>query len=271
MGGFGRIEDMINKKNLSIIGFMVITLAIAGFVILRDMKGVKKGSENTATTTDISGVNMTGDGKIELVPMESRNLPPVPVLERSMDFKSTLSPEVKAIMVTRIAENLKELNKDSKNINEWIMLGVNRKAIGDYEGARDAWEYAKALNPTNIVPWNNLGDLYHFYLKDYVKSEENWKKTIALKPDYIQGYSGLVDLYKYSFKVKLSETPVVLKQGIIKNPDVIDLQVMLAHHYQDMGQTTEAKDAYNKAIATAERTKNTNIAELLKGELAGVK
>ena len=262
---------MMNKKNLGIIGLIIVALAGASFVVLRDMKGTKNVGEKTATTTDISGVSMTGDGKIEVVPMESRKLPPMPILERSTDFKNTLAPEVKAIMLTRIAENLKELNKDSKNVNEWIMLGVNRKTIGDYEGARDAWEYAKALAPTNLVAWNNLGDLYHFYLKDYVKSEENWKKTIALKPDYIQGYSGLVDLYKYSFKVKLSETPVILKAGITKNPDAIDLQVMLAHHYQDMGQISEAKDAYNKAITTAERLKNTSLADLLKGELAGVK
>jgi Tfp pilus assembly protein PilF len=174
-------------------------------------------------------------------------------------------------MITRIGENLEELKKDPQNINEWIMLGVNRKSISDYEGARDAWEYAKALNPTNIVPWNNLGDLYHFYLKDYVKSEENWKKTIALKPDYIQGYSGLIDLYRYSFKVKLSETPVILKQGITKNPDAIDLQVMLAHYYQDAAMTTEAKDAYNKAIITAERLKNPTLTNLLKSELSGIK
>jgi tetratricopeptide (TPR) repeat protein len=151
------------------------------------------------------------------------------------------------------------------------MLVVNLKTLGDYEGARDVWEYVKALAPNDVIAWNNLGDLYHFYLKEYAKSEENWKKTIALKPDYIQGYSGLVDLYKYSFKEKLSETPVVLKQGIVKNPDAIDLQVMLARYYQDRGQSAEAKDAYNKAIATAERIKNTNLAELLKGELAGVK
>lgn len=263
---------MMNKKNIGIAGLVVLALVAVGLFIYRDMRGTKESGENTtATTTDISGISMTGDGKIEVVPMESRNLPPAPTLERSTDFKNTLAPQVKAIMLTRIEDNIKELKKDPLNVNEWIMLGVNRKSLGDYEGARDAWEYAKALAPTDLVAWNNLGDLYHFYLKDYVKSEENWKKTIALKPDYVQGYSGLVDLYKYSFKVKLSETPVILKAGIAKNADVIDLQVMLAHYYQEAGQTTEAKDAYNKAIATAERLKNTNLVTLLQGELAGVK
>lgn len=272
MGGFGRIGGMMNKKNIGIVGFVVLVLVVAGLFIYRGMRGTKESGENTTVMiTDISGISMTGDGSIEVVPIDDRNLPPAPSLVRSVEFKNTLAPEVKSIMVTRIDDNIKELKKDPLNVNEWIMLGVNRKSIGDYEGARDAWEYVKALVPSNIVAWNNLGDLYHFYLKDYVKSEENWKKTIALKPDYIQGYSGLVDLYKYSFKVKLSETPIILKAGIIKNPDVVDLQVMLAHYYQDIGQTAEAKDAYNKAIATAEHLNNTTLTDLLKGELATVK
>ena len=270
MGGFGRIGDMINKKNLGIVGLVVIVLAVAGVFIYRDMRGDTEGGEST-TVTDLAGLGMTGDGSVEVVPLNERNLPPAPTLERSTDFKNTLAPEVKSIILARIAENVSVLKKDSSDVNEWIMLGVNRKSLGDYEGARDAWEYAKVLAPTHIVAWNNLGDLYHFYLKDYVKSEENWKKTIALKPDYVQGYSGLVDLYRYSFKVKLSETPVILKQGITKNPDLVDLQVMLAHYYQDAAMITEAKDAYNKAITTAERIKNTNLVDLLKGELASIK
>jgi len=252
---------------------MVGLAALAGVLVYRDMQGTKEAGESTTatTTTDISGVSMTGDGSIEVVPLDTSKLPPAPALNRSTDFKNTLTLEVKSLIVARIEANVQELKKDPKNVSEWIMLGVNRKTLGDYEGARDAWEYAKALAPADIVAWNNLGDLYHFYLKDYKKSEENWKQTIVLKTEYIQGYSGLVDLYKYSLKEKISEIPVILKKGIAKNPDAVDLQVMLAHYYQDAGLATEAKDAYSKAIATAERLKNATLAESIKGELAGVK
>lgn len=263
---------MMNKKNLGIIVLGIIALATAGFFIYRDIQGTKEAGETTiATTTDISGISMTGDGSVEVIPLDERKIPPAPTLVRSTDFKNTLTPEIKTIILGRIEANVKELKKNPQNVNEWIMLGVNRKTLGDYEGAREVWEYVKILTPAYIVAWNNLGDLYHFYLKEYVKSEENWKKTIVLQPDYIQGYSGLVDLYKYSFKEKMSEIPVILKEGIIKNPDSIDLQVMLAHYYNDAGQTTEAKNAYNKAITTAERLKKSNLVEILKGELLGVK
>lgn len=263
----------MNKKNLSI--FVVIVLALAGGVfVYRDMRGTKGPQETTTattTTTTIGGVQMTGDGKVTIVPVSPKKLPPAPSLVRSTDFKNTLTPEIKTIVVARINVNVEALKKDPKNLENWIMLGVNRKTIGDYEGARDAWEYVKALNPNDVVAWNNLGDLYHFYLKDYKKSEENWKRTIMLNPKYVQGYRGLVELYTYSMKEKLGEIPALLKEGISKNPDAVDLQVFLARYYKDRGDVALAKKAYGDAIVSAERLNNTTLVATLKADLAMVK
>ncbi len=250
---------------------LVIVAVVVGVLAYRDMRGVGEVYEPATITGITSGVDMTGDGKIEIVPIPVVNLPKAPTLVRSTDFKNTLTPEIKTIVLTQIETNITALKNNPKDAQSWIMLGVNRKTIGDYEGARDVWEYVKVLNPTGIVAWNNLGDLYHFYLKDFKKSEENWKKTIALKPDYIQGYNGLVELYKYSMKEKLPETPAILKAGIAKNPDAIDLIIMLARYYQDAGQVVEAKKAYGDAVIVAERLKNTTLTATLKAELAGIK
>jgi len=118
----------------------------------------------------------------------------------------------------------------------WVGLGIQRKQLGDYEGARDAWEYAKSIEPGNIVPWNNLGDLYHFYLKNYTKSEENWKKTVAIRSDYVQGYRGLYELYTYSMKEKTAEIPIMLKRAIEKNPTANDLKAMLAEYEESLAK-----------------------------------
>lgn len=221
---------MMNKKILGIVGLVVLAV-VAGVLIYRDTRGSK--IEITGETTDTLknlGIDMTGDGKVEIVPVPEVKLPPAPALVRSTDFLSTLTPEIKKITLAHLESAITAIKKDPKDIMNWIDLGIQRKQLGDYEGARDAWEYAKALDPNNIVPWNNLGDLYHFYLKDYKKSEENWKKTIALKPDYMQGYRGLYELYTYSMKEKTSEIPVMLKQGIAKNPGATDLQALLAEY-----------------------------------------
>lgn len=225
---------MTNKKNLGIIGLIVLAVA-AGVLIYRDTRGSK--IEITGDTPDALknlGIEMTGDGKVEIVPIEERKLPPAPALVRSTDFPSTISPEVKKIVLANLEKAITAIKKDPKNIVNWIDLGIQRKTLGDYEGARDAWEYAKAIEPGNLVPWNNLGDLYHFYLKNYAKSEENWKKTIAMKPDYMQGYRGLYELYMYSMKEKIGEIPVMLKKGIEKNPDANDLKVMLADYEKSL-------------------------------------
>ncbi len=266
--------NMTNKKTIGIVVLLIVAV-IAAVFIYRDMRGDVNGGASTASdekdTLKNMGIEPTGDGKVEIVTIPEVKLPEAPALVRSTDFKNTLTPEIKMIVLARLDANIEALKKNPKDVQSWIMLGVNRKTLGDYEGARDAWGYAKALEPNNIVPWNNLGDLYHFYLKDYKKSEENWKRTIALKSDYIQGYSGLVDLYKYSMKENLEETPALLKDGISKNPDSIDLVVMLARYYQDVGNITLAKEAYGQAIAIAERLNNTSLAITLKAELAGVK
>ncbi|MEK7538560.1 MAG: hypothetical protein AAB552_01835 [Patescibacteria group bacterium] len=271
---------MMNNKKLGIIGLISATV-VAGVLIYNDLRSVKKPAENlpvitsaSTTPTTVSGVTMTGNGnvKIEAVPISSgTKLPPQPTLIRP-DFKNTLSSKAKIMVMKEIERLTTAIKAEPKNVGNWIYLGGQRKALGDLEGARDAWEYAKALNPGNIVPWNNLGDLYHFYLKNFVKSEENWKKTIALKSDYMQGYIGLSELYKYSLKEKLAEIEAILKKGIVQNPDFVDLQIMLARYYaQDVKQIADAKAAYERAIATAEKAGNKELVEKLKAELSEVK
>lgn len=227
---------MINKKNLGIAGLVVLSIT-AGILVYRDTRGSKIEITGNATDTLKNyGIEMTGDGKIEVVPMDEQKLVavPAPTLVRSTDFSNTLTQEIKKIIISRLEKDIATIKITPKDVTSWIDLGVQRKQLGDYVGARDAWEYAKAVEPSNIVPWNNLGDLYHFYLKDYKKSEENWKKTIALKPDYAQGYRGLYELYTYSMKEKSGEIPTILKQGIAKNPEATDLKAMLADYEQSI-------------------------------------
>ncbi len=221
---------MTNKKNLGIIGLVALAI-VAGVLIYRDTRGSKiEITGDAADTLKNLGIEMTGNGKIEVLPIEEKKLPTAPTLVRSTEFANTLSPEVKKAVLVNLEKSIEAVKKNPNDVINWIDLGIQRKQLGDYEGARDVWEYAKAMEPGNIVPWNNLGDLYHFYLKNYAKSEENWKKTIALKPDYAQGYRGLYELYTYSMKEKASEIPVMLKQGLVKNPGASDLKALLAEY-----------------------------------------
>lgn len=220
---------MINKKNLGLMGLIIIVAAVA-FFIYRDMN-----KQKSPETKIVNGIGMTGDGTVKVETIPDAKLPPAPFLDRVVTPLNSLLPQVVSAVQKQMATTIETLRKDPKRVDAWIDLGVQRQTLGDYEGARQAWEYAKALNPNgNIVPWNNLGNLYHYYLKDYPKSEENWKKVIALKPDYIQAYRGLYELYTYSYKEKASQIPIFLKVGIARNPTSTDLKAFLAEYEKSL-------------------------------------
>lgn len=221
---------MNNKKNLGIIGLIALAI-IAGVLIYRDTRGSKiEITGDASDTLKNLGIEMTGDGKVEIIPIDYGKLPPAPALVRPTDFSVDISPELRKSTLINLGKVVESLKKDPSVLDNWINLGLQRKQLGDYDGAREAWEYAKVIAPSSVVPWHNLGDLYHFYLKDYKKSEENWKKTIVLQPDYSYGYRGLYELYSYSMKEKTDQIPVVLKQGIINAPQATDIAVLLSEY-----------------------------------------
>ena len=76
------------------------------------------------------------------------------------------------IVTAKIQDLSSQLKKDSDNLENWLVLGVYRKMIGDYESAKEVWEYASAIRPQNSVSFNNLGELYAYYLKDNAKAEK---------------------------------------------------------------------------------------------------
>lgn len=225
---------MTNKKILGIIGLIVLAI-IAGVLIYRDHRTSKiEITGSTSGTSTATGISMTGDGKVELVKDEQSKLPPAPTLNRTFTPLATLDPALVKNLQDKMVTTISNLKDNPSNQDAWIALGGERKALGDYNGARDAWEYAKVINPNVVVPWNNLADLYQFYLKDYPKAELNWKKTFALDATYIQGYRGLYYLYVYSMPEKTSEIPAMLKDAIAKNPAANDLKVLLDEYEKSL-------------------------------------
>jgi tetratricopeptide (TPR) repeat protein len=90
--------------------------------------------------------------------------------------------------------------------------------IGDYEGAKECWEYAAVVNPKSPTPFNNLGDLYAHYLKDNKKAEENFLIAIKNGPDQIYIYRSLYEFYRYVMKDN-AKAKQILERGISANPN----------------------------------------------------
>lgn len=130
----------------------------------------------------------------------------------------------------------------------WIELGITKKVIGDYEGARDAWEYAGIIRPFNSVSFANLGELYWRYLPDFPRSEKNFKTAIKNKPDDFSVYISLSDLYYYSYKEKKDLAYAVLLDGIAANPDDANFPRALAALYERDGNFVKAIEWWKKVL-----------------------
>lgn len=138
--------------------------------------------------------------------------------------------------------------ENSDFLRGWLQLGLYKKVIGDFEGARDAWEYASIIRPLNSVSFANLGELYWRYIADYPKSERNFRTALKNKPDDMGVYVSLSDLYFYSYKEKAELADDILLEGLAKNSSNTDLMKHLATLYERRREYAKAVEWWQKAL-----------------------
>ena len=118
----------------------------------------------------------------------------------------------------------------------WIEVGVIKKIFDNYIGARDAWEYAKIIDPNNPIHYFNLGNLYAAYLKDVPKAEQNYLMAVQLDSNSEYTHLGLADFYKDFYKEKSDQIDDVLLNGLGHLPKNPNLILSLAFYYRDSGR-----------------------------------
>lgn len=142
------------------------------------------------------------------------------------------------------------LNKNPVGIggvDDWIAVGIIKKSFNDYEGTRDAWEYAGVLYPNNALSFANLGSLYGFYLHDNEKAELNFIKAIDNDPYQPSYYLSLADFYKEVDISKKNKIPEVILSGLSKMKDA-NLYLYLATYYRDVGDKVNALKYYQEVL-----------------------
>lgn len=148
-----------------------------------------------------------------------------------------------------VAMHARAVVADPGYFNGWIQIGILKKTIGDFEGARDAWEYAGVIEPANSLSFANLGELYWRYLHEYGKAEQNLKLSIAHKPNDLQTYATLAELYHYSMAEKKDQAPQVLLDGIAANPGGSEtLMRRLAYLYEQRHEYANALEWWEKTL-----------------------
>ncbi|PCI29100.1 hypothetical protein COB55_02820 [Candidatus Wolfebacteria bacterium] len=198
------------KKSSNIVVVSVAVGIVLGWMSFPD--------KNNDSTTDIN----IGDIKVNLEDLKSiEGLG----FEIEGGFVQTSDPDIDTPKLKRKVSGLTEntqirldgvvdiLKDDHLNVRQWIQIGGIWKIGENFEAAREAWEYALILSPSNQVAPVNLGNLYATDIKDFEKSEEWYLKAIEVSPTNRQAYTKLSELYFYQMKdtVKAIE---IIDQGL---------------------------------------------------------
>jgi len=150
-----------------------------------------------------------------------------PDLDRPINFYIDIPEQAKTIYKNKIEDLVKQLKENQDLYSNWLDLGIQRQEIGDYEGARECYEYAGYIRPQGSTAFGNLGFLYGYYLKDIKKAEENYLKAIENGPNMVYIYRNLFEFYR---DVLNDDTKAknILQKGIELNPDTSqDLKFLL--------------------------------------------
>jgi hypothetical protein len=183
--------------------------------------------------------------------------------------KNVSSEEARHALVAGLERNIAALKKDPNDPYNWLQLGNERKIVGDYQGATEAWEYAGWLRPALAVPFLNLANLYHFYIKDYQKAERYYHLALRNDPFNVAAYIALSENLKTQGSPGKAKS--VLLDGLKAVPSSTDIMVALAEFYRGEGNKTKVVSYYQQAAEQAARVGNAALAAELRAEAEAVK
>lgn len=265
------METKLTLRNLfigtlCIVAIMVLTI----FLTRMNKKQVAVPSTNGTTTTAVQTASTTvvvttpnGSYTIEQLPDTK---PKMPVIVRALPFTGTFTADQKAAIQATANVLEKKLEQNPADSASWLSLGAVRKIAGDYTGAQMVWEYVAALAPNNTASLSNLADLNANFLKNYSVAARYYKKVITLDPTDTGAYRDLFTLYTTSYTTGANSPDSILKQGIAANPNAVDLEVLLARYYKQIGRVADAKSEYAAAIANANAQGNTKLSASIQQE-----
>jgi tetratricopeptide (TPR) repeat protein len=266
----------MNTKYISIVvGF--IALGGVGYYIYSDMVREPSGSPsvsqlgNTITGTSSSPEGaVSGNGSNSSTASGSgegnSNTLPVPRLDRFVINAQVTN--VKRAALDKALHDLSVQVTAEGKFEQWLDLASYRKVAEDYEGAGEIWEYMTKRYPNDRTAFVNLGNLYHFYLKDFPKAESYMLAAIGLGQSPASDYIDLYELYTLSYKEKENKADDILLKGLEELPNNPDLSFTLAAYYAEQGNITGARKYYQIVLDFARQQGDKNTEERIQAAVA---
>lgn len=201
------------------------------------------GEEKEGATATSTIETTSGGGTIEILPPEEE-VRSAPTLSASLVAYSTTLSDLE-----RIGELRGALQSDPRDYNSAIGLGISYKQIGAYALASDIWEHALLLAPGEALPLNNLGNLYHYQIRDFARAEQYFLEAIENNPNFLQGYQSLFELYTLSYPQ--GDPEALLLEGLSNNPGSLELLLLLADYNKEHSSRESAIERYEEARSIA--------------------
>ena len=278
MGVFPRtITSMFKDKNTQkVLGATVVILLVGfiGWYIVQDIsskdtkKEAVKGEEKIIKEGDIGALGRGGDVEIKEIPIGTDSSTLLhPKLGRIVVMPDRFTPEAIEILTNNIATLTTKLKEDPSSFENWSSLAIQYKVIDDFEGAVEIWKFLISASEGNIDSRINLGNIYHFQLREYEKSEAVFKEVIAINKSIVGAYTGLHELYRYSYKTDTTLALDILKEGVVVISDTIDLRMLLASYYTKLDMKDEALSVYEEVLSMAEALGNTNLVTIIEAAI----
>jgi tetratricopeptide (TPR) repeat protein len=222
----------MNKKIISIIAGVIVVVGVGYYVyvdmtpnpVIVDTTDITK-KEEIQGDISIEGKTVEGDRPVTIKSVKNESIP-VPNLDKKIVFNKNIPIGTQDILRQNIQTISQELKKDSNLPDNWIELGTYRKNIGDYVGSVEALNYAIYLNPSNSVAYNNIGDLYAYFLKNDVLAEQNFLKALEVAPKDLYLYFKVSEFYTDVLK-NPSAARAIVEQGVEENPNSTELKDLL--------------------------------------------
>lgn len=212
----------------------------------------KKDNPNFVENAPDSGINVFNDNATT-TPQEPKDALPK-YKGQALNFLG--DPEVIARYPKEFVDSLRKRlenaisfsKKFPEDENYWIEIGIVKKALDNYSGAKGAWNYASLLNRSNPTIYLNLANLHALYLRDFKTAEENYQRAIALSNFDAQPYLALAEFYKDFYTEKSDLVDDVLLQGLDILPDEPNLNLNLALYYKSVGDKENAIKYFEKFL-----------------------
>ncbi len=257
------------KFKIGIAAVFLIVAFLVGGIAYTTING-RSATDSSETATDVTSIGNLNAGEgytITPIPYEDWH-DYMPSLDRGVQFSATVPESARAILTSKAKQTQENLLDDPSQISDWLDLAIVYHTGNDFNGAREVWEFLVKAIPNDTTPYDNLGRLYHFDLKDFEKAEYYFKKSIEIQPNVIGSYLELHTLYAYSYKTDTTLAADILEQAAKRFPKESDPLALLGTYWRDKGDSAKARAAYTRALDRAREANNVTLINSIGEELA---